>query len=64
MKETFDTAIDIIWNAIEAAWDFLKKIWIKIVNFTKNIISWFKDATRIMEIMRLSTAFLMKKNLN
>ncbi len=62
----FENIIDIIWDAIEAAWDFLKKTWVKIVNFAKNIVSWFRDTERLRKLKedKNKMAIVIKKQLD
>lgn len=37
-------------DIIKAAWEWIKKVFVKIVNFAKNIVSWFQDPTRIARL--------------
>jgi len=41
---------EIIFEALKAVWDFIKKIFVKILNFFKNIISWFRDPDRLKKL--------------
>ncbi len=61
-----DDIIDFIFEAIEAAWDFMTKVFIKIVNFMKNIYSWFKNPNRIEELKQNKdlTAVAIKRKLD
>lgn len=38
---------DLIWEAIKAVWNFIKKIILKILNFIAHIVNWFRDPNRI-----------------
>ena len=39
-----------IWEALKSAWEYIKKLVLKIVNFAKNIVSWFQEPTRIKKL--------------
>lgn len=39
----FDSMISNVVEFFRAVWEFVKKIFVKIVNFAKNIVSWFRD---------------------
>lgn len=41
-----DGVIDNVQELFGAVWSFVKRISEKIVNFVKNIVSWFKDPSR------------------
>jgi hypothetical protein len=57
---------ELIWEALEIAWDWLKKTWVKIVNFSKNIVSWFKDTARLKKLKKDQNkmAIAIKKKLD
>lgn len=38
-----DSVISNIGEFFRAVWEFVKKIFVKIVNFAKNIALWFRD---------------------
>lgn len=43
---------EIIVSLLQSAWNYIKKIVLKIINFIKNIISWFKNRDRLEQIKR------------
>lgn len=43
--------LDLILSALKAVWDFIEKIVVRIVNFFRNILSWFQTPKRF-EIIR------------
>lgn len=57
--------LDLIWEAIRAVWNFIKKIILKILNFLKNILGWFKNPKRIetLEQNKDVIAVVIKQNL-
>lgn len=44
--------IEAIRNALKAVWNFIKRIFVKILNFFGNIVSFFKDPKRLQELER------------
>lgn len=48
------------------AWEFIKKIFLKIVNFVTNIVSFFKDPQRLKKLQedKNRIAISIKENLN
>ena len=42
--------IDAIKNALRKVWEFIKKIFLKIINFFKNIANWFQEPDRLKKI--------------
>ena len=55
-----------LWEAIEEVWDYLKKIFVKILNFFNNIVSWFKDPKRLRKLHKDQNkiAFAIKQKLS
>ena len=47
-------------------WDFIKKIFLKVVNFVKNIVGFFKDTQRLKKLQeeKNTIAVTIKENLN
>ncbi len=56
---------DEIWELLEAVWNFLKKIILRIINFVDNIVSWFRDPSRFRKIQQdhNKVAFALKQKL-
>lgn len=48
--------IEIIKKALKAVWEFIKKIFLRILNFLKNIAGFFKDASRLKKLKENSNA--------
>jgi len=44
--------LELMLELIVEAWSWIKKIWLKIVNWLINILSWFKDPYRYEELRR------------
>lgn len=42
---------ELIVNALKAVWEFVKKVFLKIVSFTKNILAFFKDENRSRKLI-------------
>ena len=57
--------IDSIKDALKAVWDLIKKISVKILNWAKNIVSWFQDPQRLGKLKdkRETIAVSIKENL-
>ena len=51
---------------LRKAWEFIKKIFLKIVNFVTNIVSFFKDPQRLKKLQedKNRIAISIKENLN
>lgn len=51
---------------LRSIWDFIKKIFVKVINFARNILSFFKDPSRIRKLKVDSNviAVSIKENLN
>lgn len=51
---------------LRKAWEFIKKIFLKIVNFVTNIVSFFKDPQRLKKLQEDKNiiAISIKENLN
>lgn len=51
---------------LRSIWDFIKKIFVKVINFTRNILSFFKDPNRIRKLKEDSdlVAVSIKENLD
>lgn len=45
-----DSVISNIGEFFRAVWEFVKKIFVKIVNFAKNIALWFRDPSRLKKL--------------
>jgi hypothetical protein len=43
---------EIIMSLLASAWNYIKKIVLQIINFIKNIISWFKNRDRLEQIKK------------
>ena len=43
-----------IWEALKSAWNYLKKLWVKLLNWINNIVSWFRRPERIKKIEKNS----------
>lgn len=46
----FDSMISNVVEFFRAVWEFVKKKTVEIVNFVKNIVSWFKDPSRYKKL--------------
>lgn len=44
--------LGVIWDLLRAAWDWLKKIVLRIINFFKNIAAFFRDRRRLRKIQQ------------
>lgn len=57
-----DFFIDLLYEV----WDFIKKIWVKIVNFAQNIVGFFKNPARLRQLQQDSDliAVSIKDNLD
>ena len=57
---------DIIMDALRAVWDWLKRIWVKICSFLRNIVSFFKNPQRLEKIKKdkNTIAVAIKQNLD
>lgn len=57
--------LDLIWEAIRAVWNFIKKIILKILNFLYHIVEWFRNPKRIviLEQNKDAIAVVIKQNL-
>lgn len=43
--------IELIKNILRSVWNFIKKIFSKIINFCKNIVGWFKQPERLKKLL-------------
>ena len=41
---------ELIKSALQAVWDFLKKVWVKVCSFIKNIVGFFKNPQRLQKL--------------
>lgn len=57
---------DIIMDALQAVWDYLKKIWVKICSFFGTIVSFFKNPERLRKLKedRNNVAVAIKEKLD
>ncbi|WP_071192248.1 hypothetical protein [Trichormus sp. NMC-1] len=57
--------IDSIKQALKEVWDFIKRIFVKILNFIRNIRSWFQEPERLKKIEENNSiiAVAIKENL-
>ena len=46
--------LDLILELLRKAWAWLKKIWVKVCSFFKNIVAFFKDKYRLAKLQRNS----------
>ena len=65
-KKILDDSIDFIKEIFKEAWKYAKRIWVKIVNFFKNIVAWFKNKDRIKKLQedKNKTAVIIKEKLD
>jgi hypothetical protein len=42
--------LEFIKNALVGIWEFIKKLWVRVVNWFKNIYSWFKNPFRVRKL--------------
>ena len=61
----FEDILDWIKEKLKAVWEWIKKIVLKIVNFFKNIVSFFKDPNRLKKLQadKDRIAVAIKENL-
>ncbi len=59
--------LEAIKKALKAVWNFIKKIFLKKLNFIKNIMGWFKDPDRLEKLQENKDKYLaisIKENLD
>ena len=51
---------------LRSIWDFIKRIFVRVINFTRNIVSFFKDPNRLRKLKEDSNkiAVSVKQNLD
>ena len=56
---------EIIEDLLKDAWEYIKKIYLKVINFFKNIVSWFKNKERLkkLEEDKNKTAVIIKEKM-
>ncbi|CCB80112.1 hypothetical protein HBZC1_11260 [Helicobacter bizzozeronii CIII-1] len=42
--------IDNVLDFFRSVWEWVKRIWTRILNFFKNIVAWFKDPNRLQRL--------------
>ena len=57
--------IDAIKKLLRDVWEFIKKIFVKVINFFKNIVNWFQEPDRLKKIQsdKKVIAVAIKENL-
>lgn len=57
---------ELIESALQAVWEFLKKVWVKVCSFVKNILGFFKNPQRLQKLKEDQNliAVAIKKNLD
>ena len=57
--------LELIMEALKAVWNWIKKIFLKILNFFNNIVNWFMDPERLKKIQENKDiiAVAIKQNL-
>ena len=41
---------DLIKELLKSIWNDIEKVWVKVVNFFKNILGWFQDTERLKKL--------------
>lgn len=56
---------EFIMEALRYVWNFIKRIFVKVLNFFNNIVSWFKDVDRLRKLRkdRNTIAVVIKEKL-
>ncbi|WP_120944654.1 hypothetical protein [Helicobacter labacensis] len=61
-----DNIIENVSEFFESVWAWVKRIWVRILNFLKNIVDWFKDPQRAKRLQeeKDKLAVVIKENLD
>ena len=57
--------LELIREALHLVWEWIKKIWVKVLNWKNNIVDWFKEPSRLRKVSesKKKLAISIKENL-